>query len=213
MCIIAIKPQGAPMFDDLSVRTMFYNNPHGAGLMYYDHATKKVVIEKGFMCAKDLLKYLHAHDFTHTNVIMHFRISTSGSKNALNCHPYPVYKQNKLHTETEIGMCHNGILKDYEPKNKLARYNDTQNFIWKFIKKLPHGFLKSDKYLKYIRKEIGDNNKLAFLDNLNRVVMIGKFIHDGDYYYSNHSYLDLKDTYATYFKSYNYKAYDKKWHF
>lgn len=217
MCIIAIKPRGQKMFPRKTIETMFSNNPDGAGVMYYDLNKKKVIIDKGFTTVDDLLKYLDRKDFTNTPLIIHFRISTSGSINKLNCHPYPVYKQNKTHAETCLAMCHNGVLKQYEPP-KNATYNDTQNFIWKFIKRLPYGFTESEKYLMYIKKEIGDNNKLCFLDDKGRVVMVGKFEKDNGYYYSNTSYLyDYHDLYKSYYNFYDYdydydykKYYSKK---
>ena len=89
MCIIAIKPKDVKMFDDFTIETMFENNPDGAGYMYYDSKTKDVVINKGFMTLGALLNSLHSKDLTHTNVVLHFRIGTSGYFNKMNCHPYP----------------------------------------------------------------------------------------------------------------------------
>lgn len=186
MCIIAIKPAGAKMMSDQTITIMFINNPDGAGYMYYDKDSKSVVIKKGFMSVKALTDSLNSHDLTDTNVVLHFRIGTSGLNDALNCHPYPLFGNNALKCKTDIGMAHNGILTKYIPP-KTSKINDTQLFIGEVLNKLDKRFLNDPDKLMLIKALIG-TNKLAFLDNKNKLTLIGDFIHDGDYIYSNHSY-------------------------
>jgi len=156
MCIIAIKPQGKQMFDDNTIKTMFINNPDGAGYMFYDKDSKKVCIKKGFMTCKGLLDSLHSKDFTDTNVILHFRIGTSGLNDKLNCHPYPLYQINDTKCSCELGMAHNGILHDFTPP-KGSKINDTQTFI----------------------KEVLNNLKKGFLFDADKVMLIQKFFQRG----------------------------------
>ena len=187
MCIIAIKPKGQKMFTDETITTMFINNPDGAGLMYYNPKSKNhVSIHKGFMSCNSLLNYLHQKDLTDVNVIMHFRIGTSGLNDALNCHPYPLFMPNKTDMNAEIGMAHNGILHDFNPP-KGSKINDTQNFINTVLNKLTPDFLNDENATTLIQKFIG-TNKLAFMDNDGHMTLIGKFIEDGGYYFSNQSY-------------------------
>jgi len=94
MCIIAIKPKGMPMFTDEQIKVMFENNSDGAGYMYC--ANNKVNIVKGFFNVNKLIKSLRSRDFTNTNVVLHFRISTSGLVDGLNCHPYPIFDKNRI---------------------------------------------------------------------------------------------------------------------
>ena len=195
MCIIAIKPKNKKMFDENVIRTMFYNNPDGAGYMYYDYSQKCVVIKKGFMSVKALLASLNEKNLDNTNVVLHFRIGTSGKNNALNCHPYPIYQKNALNCATNIGMAHNGILSDYVP-GKTSEINDTQVFIQKVLSNLKKGFQYDTDKLALINELIG-TNKLAFLDNKNKVTTIGNFINDGGYIYSNTSYKPHTYVYKT----------------
>ena len=184
MCIIAIKPKGMKMFDDYTLTTMFINNPDGAGFMYHDG--KNVVIKKGFMTCKSLKKELAKHDFTNTNLVLHFRIGTSGLNDELNCHPYPINQKNKLNCKTALGMAHNGILRNYIPP-KTAPINDTQFFINSVLNNLSPNFLRNKDVVTLIKQLIG-MNKLAFLDDKNRLTLIGDFIEDSGYIYSNDSY-------------------------
>ena len=184
MCIIAIKPRGQKLWDDATIRTMFQNNPHGAGYMFCDG--RDVVIQKGFMDADSLLKSLHQRDFTKTNLVLHFRIKTSGKKDAYNCHPFPIYDKNKLSTRTDIALAHNGVLRQFEPSYD-SKINDTQVFIRNVLRPLKRGFQSNDNVTYLIGRIIG-TNKFAFLDNKNNVTLIGDFITDNGYIYSNESY-------------------------
>ena len=55
MCIIAIKPSHKKLFSEEIIRTMFENNPDGAGLMYAEKGELNIV--KGFMSLESLLTY------------------------------------------------------------------------------------------------------------------------------------------------------------
>lgn len=185
MCIIAIKPRGKEMFPTDQIKTMFANNPDGAGYMFHDG--KKVVIRKGFMDVDTLLMSLSSQDFTDTNVVLHFRIGTSGKLDALNCHPYPIYETNKTYCKTDIALAHNGVLRDFTPSKKSV-INDTQLFIQTMLRGLKKGFQNDDGILNLIEYII-DTNKFAFLDADNKVTLIGDFIKDNGYVYSNKSYV------------------------
>lgn len=185
MCIIAIKFKGQKMFNEKTIRTMFANNPDGAGYMFHDG--KQVVIRKGFMDVDTLLASLQSQDFTNTNVVLHFRIGTSGKLDTLNCHPFPVYGANKIYCKTDVALAHNGVLKAFEPSYK-SPINDTQVFIQKMLKPLKKGFQYDEGTLNLIRHIIG-TNKFAILDKNNVVTLIGDFIEDDGYVYSNASYL------------------------
>ena len=188
MCIIAIKPKGKKMFSDELIATMFKNNPDGAGYMYHDG--KKVVIRKGFMDVVKLLNDLDSRDLTNTNVVMHFRIGTSGFYDELNCHPFPIYQKNATRCKTDIGLAHNGILHDYTPM-KGSPINDTQLFIQTVLRRLKKGFQKDSEKVMLINELIG-TNKLALLDEDNELTLIGDFIEDEGYIYSNFSYKPRK---------------------
>ena len=186
MCIIAIKPKGMKMFDDQTITTMFINNPDGAGYMYYDKKRKIVCIKKGFFSCKALLADLKTHKLDDVNVVLHFRISTSGKIDALNCHPYPIYGKNADDCTANLAMAHNGILTAFNPP-KDSPINDTQTFINEVLNNLKPDFLKDADKLMLIKNLIG-TNRLAFLDDTGEITTIGDFITDGGYIYSNSSY-------------------------
>lgn len=184
MCIIAIKPKGKELFDDLTIRIMFFRNPDGAGLMYVDEGL--VYYKKGFFDVEDLLEYLHTKDWTDKTLVLHFRIGTSGKKDELNCHPYPVYDENDVFGITDLAMVHNGVLRKYTPISG-SKINDTQIFIHKVLRKLDKDFYK-DAEKRFLIEELIGSNKLCFLDGDEKLTLIGNFIEDDGYLYSNYSY-------------------------
>lgn len=187
MCIIAVKPMGVEMFPESTIREMFSRNPDGAGMMYSDG--EKVLCKKGFMDVESFLKFLSEGGYTNTNVVLHFRIGTSGHKDALNCHPYPVFEENAAEFETQLAVAHNGILQRYNPPIG-SDYNDTQNFIRKILQKLPKNFVDDESYKLLIEEIIGSGytNKLCFLSKDKYYLWGQGWIQDGDYWYSNTSY-------------------------
>lgn len=187
MCIIAIKPSGKKMFSQATIRNMFRHNPDGAGLMYYED--NKVHCVKGFMTVEDLLNYLKKFDFKETNLVLHFRIGTSGNKDKLNCHPYPVYEENDVEFETDLAVAHNGVMRNYAP-GFYSDINDTQNFIDCVLSRLDEDFLKDEDKTLLI-EELIPNNKLCFLNSHNEVITLGYgWIKENGYIFSNASFRD-----------------------
>ena len=187
MCIIAIKPEGQKMFSKATLKTMFTNNPDGAGFMFYDEEAHAVVYEKGYLTFDSLWIRLRTLNLKDTTAVLHFRIGTSGYLDKLNCHPYPVRQKNADHGTTDLAVAHNGILSDYTP-SKSSKINDTQVFINTVLNKLNKGFEKDTDKCMLIGELIG-SNKLAFLNNDGELHLIGDFIKDDGYIYSNYSYM------------------------
>lgn len=204
MCIIAIKRSDVKMFDEETIKVMFERNPDGAGYMYVDSG--KVIIKKGFMDVDSLIDSLGKDDLDDKNVILHFRIGTSGLKDELNTHPYPIYDDNDVQCLTDIGVAHNGVLYSYSP-GPLSKINDTQNFIQQVLSKLDADFTKDKDKLFLISKLIG-TSKLAFLDDSDTIVTLGDFIEDDGYLYSNSSYKSYRRPYSSFNYDYpkSYKA-------
>ena len=186
MCIIAIKPKNKPIFDDETIEMMYQRNPDGAGIMYLK-PDGNVHIEKGFFSSKDVLNYVHAHpELNDTDVVMHFRIATSGKRDGLGCHPYPVWSRNiQTSANVSLAMCHNGILDSFGWRG-TPEVNDTQIFIKECLRKLPHNFLRNRGIMDLLHKSTG-TNKFAFLDK-EGIHTIGDFIEDDGYLFSNSSY-------------------------
>ena len=192
MCIICVKEKGIKMPEENIIRTMFEENPDGAGIMYQEN--KKVFIKKGFMEIEPLLEYLKTRDWTDLPVVLHFRIGTAGPNNELNCHPYPVGMANFTEGECELGMVHNGILYDYDPP-KDSDINDTQVFLHEIVEKLPKNWLKNSAIKTLIEHET-KGSRLTFLDKNGSITKFGKFEKYEGCYYSNESYLPRARNYA-----------------
>lgn len=82
----------------------FQNNPDGAGYSY--PAGESVVIRKPYFnwetFKNDFLKDWQENNLNKENVMVHFRITTSGKNDKLNTHPHRINK--------EWSMCHNGVI-------------------------------------------------------------------------------------------------------
>lgn len=188
MCIIAIKPASKEMFKDSVIKQMFLRNRDGAGVMWTENET--VHFKKGFMTVRDVLDFIHSRNWDGVPVVLHFRIGTAGPNNKLNCHPYPIWQENRLEGECDLCMAHNGILSKYDPPVG-SKINDTQEFVNKALSNLPEGFLESKGIRHLIRKVIG-TSRLCFLSKTGKITRFGKWVEDDGYFFSNESYKTQK---------------------
>lgn len=210
MCIIAIKPAGIDLMSIDTIKTMFLNNPDGAGYMY--SYGNKVHIKKGFLEVQDLLDSLNdlsnSLDLKSIPLVLHFRIGTSGASDGATCHPFPVTNNLGLlqsqELETDLAMCHNGVMYDFEERK--SEFSDTQLFISKcvsYLYSVHPGFLQ-DKRTKELLEPIINGSRLAFLDGAGNITRFGEWIESEGYYYSNNSYTADKFTYQLINSDYNY---------
>ena len=195
MCIIVAKPKGVELPPRGILENCFKNNSHGAGIMFNHKG--KVIITKGYMTYEEFDRALEVLDklycLRNRTCVFHFRISTSGKKDAGNCHPYPITKDVELLRETvlkdvDLAVVHNGIINDYKPKDNTL-LNDTQNFIIKVLaplKVLNKKFYENEEVLEFVSKLA--KSKLCLLDKKGSLYMTGKFIEKEGIYYSNETY-------------------------
>lgn len=193
MCIIVYKPQGITMPKNSILENCFDSNPDGAGFMYKDNNSKKIIISKGYM---DYYSFFNAItelnnsiNITATNIVFHFRYATQGSVSPGNCHPFPITDKVKNLKELSIiantAMVHNGVIPfctDYNSKNKLS---DTQIFIRDYLSKMNNSTLFNPAVLSLIEESTG--SKFIFMNN-SKIELIGHFIEDKGIYYSNDTY-------------------------
>ncbi len=191
MCIIAVKKINKPLPEESTFRTMFDNNPDGAGFCY--NYNGRVFIEKGFMSYKafsDTLKRLsETINLNATGMIFHFRIATHGGIRPALCHPFPLSDKlcslKQLNTTTNLAVVHNGVI----PIKTKGAVSDTMEYIrtklYNRAKNNPE-FYKSKRQRKAILAEI--NSKMAFLDCDGNIYTVGDFISDNGIMYSNSSY-------------------------
>lgn len=212
MCIIAIKPKNKDLQNKDTLQTCFNRNHDGAGYMFVNDKNE-VVIKKGYMTFdnyyKDLMKDYDKYGLKDKNLVMHFRIGTSGQSKLGCTHPFAITNDynvlNTTHLKTNIGVCHNGIISKYN--DRLGKYSDTQIYIAKVLTPLIRLNINAYKF-KDIQEIIKDttNSKWAFLDKFDEVYTVGDFVEDGGYLYSNSTYKAYKPVYSGW--DFDYGTYD-----
>lgn len=213
MCIIAIKNKGNK-FDEKTVKTCFLHNPDGAGFMYADGG--KVHIEKGFFSADSYIERINElweeKGLQDKNLVMHFRISTSGGISQKTCHPFPISKRLGELRKTEIdcnnGIVHNGVIFKYANEVKMS---DTQRFIIEDINRL---WKKNN--ITAMSKEMAGNGRFCILKADGSYELYGDFVEDeidGEkWVFSNDSYKErIYDKYYYYDYPTDEDYYDEYW--
>lgn len=196
MCIIVAKNRKSKLPTKQTLENCFNNNNDGAGFMYVNE-NHQVVIDKGYMTFNEFYSHYKKlkkryNNFKNKALVMHFRIGTSGSNTPENTHPYPITPTlsnlKKTYFTTNLGVAHNGIISYYTPKDKKD-YNDTQNFIMKYLSKLYTHYptFYKDKDIMYGVEQVC-GSKLCFLNKDEELFYVGEFILDKGIMYSNSTY-------------------------
>ena len=190
MCIICASKSGVAQPDDLTLRIMFRNNPHGAGYMFARGG--KVIIHKGFMNITDFLRAVHSEHFTKADsVVYHFRISTQAGVNAAMTHPFPLSNQPGMMRVLDLtcpcGVAHNGIIRlTTDPDNTV--YSDTAIFITDYLSRIirKKKDLRDEKTLEMIWQLA--QSKFAIMDSDGYIATVGRFIDEDGLLFSNASF-------------------------
>ncbi len=131
MCVIVHKERGKDLPSDEIIEKCFRKNPDGSGILLHRSGTKINEIHKGFMKLDDFktaFKELNVRK--EDDLVLHFRITTSGGTNPENCHPFPIsckvedLKATRINTP--LAFVHNGVLGHGDDTLKIS---DTQVFI------------------------------------------------------------------------------------
>lgn len=189
MCVILYKPKKTdlPKYDILE--NCFYNNNDGAG--YTFTSGKNVIIKKGFTnfndFYKNLLKDYKKNNLKNKNLLIHFRIGTSGGLTKEKTQPFKITSNikelNKLYIKNKKpSILHNGIFSGFTYNPVLS---DTQNYIKDFLQPLLKSKIKNKNDIIYNSIK---SSKLAILDYKDNVYLYGEYIKDNGIYYSNNSY-------------------------
>ena len=204
MCIIIYKPANIPFPSDDIIKTCFHNNDDGAGIAF--KLNNKVVIDKGYMTVEPLLKKIKKID-PALQVIIHFRLATSGGTSPEKCHPFPISDDepllNQLYQYSDIAMAHNGILGAGE-KN----LSDTQIFIRDELAKLKVRLFNDDVKEALTIALNGSNKVIIMSGNQIDPAIYGQWYFDKGVFYSNDGY-KYKKSWMSY-SNYNWKKDDKK---
>ena len=197
MCIIIAKYKNKKTIPTIKkLKNCFNNNPDGAGFMYVDN--HNVVIDKGYMTEDAFIKHYKKlcqkyNNFKNKSLVIHCRIGTSSGNTPANTHPYAITNKEKIifnkYVTSKIGIAHNGIISNYNPKETHPTTNDTQNFIIRYLYPLYKNYKDFYKN-KYIKDGIQNitNSKFAILDNNDNLYLIGDFTNDNGVNYSNTTY-------------------------
>ena len=160
MCIAIYKPAGKTLLRT-ALKNCYLNNDDGCGFIYAEdgvlHWFKAV---NSFRKLWRAYKKINPHD---KNVVLHFRIRTSGKCDITNCHPFFV--------NDNLGFVHNGIISELPNDDKL---NDTQMFNSLILKQLPDNWLDEPVLRSLVEHRIGTLNKMIFLDNTGKVDILNE---------------------------------------
>lgn len=192
MCIICVSPARTRQPSISQIKTMFRNNPHGAGYMFARDGC--VQIHKGFMDVDSFLDAVRAEHFTAKDIVVyHFRISTQAGVSPEMTHPFPLSNQlahmKALDVSCECGVAHNGIIRlTSDPSNH--EYSDTALFITRYLFQIVRSpfDLTQPQILNYIGRLA--QSKLAFLDRTGSIATVGTFINERGLLFSNTSYME-----------------------
>lgn len=184
MCIIAIQPKNE-IISEQTLANCWDNNNDGAGIMYAIDG--KIIVHKELHSFDKFLSYKKQVDKLNVNIVLHFRISTSGMIDKNNIHPFKVNEN--------LYFCHNGILDINVPIG--SKINDTQIYNNVFMKGMNPRFIYNESTRNLIQYSI-NKNKFVFLDNKGEFFILNEQLGtwDENKWFSNDSYL----------YSYNYKS-------
>lgn len=193
MCIIIVKPKEKTLEKKL-LKHCWDKNNDGGGFAFAENDKIKVYKElEDFdkfwkLYETHVVKPRAAKDKTKTreeayNVLLHFRIGTSGEVSRDNIHPFIV--------NTTYAFAHNGIITNLD-MTANSPFSDTYVFN-ELIKDLPLHWMKNKSQRILVRSFIGSGSKLAFLDKRGAVNMIREEKGDWDLtgtgcWFSNTSY-------------------------
>jgi len=180
MCICILNTKKAGRLPKSQIKNSWDNNDMGSGLLWTSN--NKLNVFKTYDYDEFIDKYNEVRDDKEVgNIVLHFRIATSGYNGEHNLHPFLV--------NDKLGFVHNGIIKGLGNQ----KFSDTYEFN-DMLKKFSHNFISCDMTKYFISEYIG-YSKLIFLDVDDKYTIIneemGKWT-DGNWY-SNDSYKQYND--------------------
>lgn len=197
MCIAILNTKKAGRLPKSYIKNSWDNNDMGAGLLWASMG--KLNTFKTYKYKDFLNKYNEIRDDKSVgNIVLHFRIATSGFKGEHNLHPFLV--------NDDLGFVHNGVISGLG-NNK---YSDTYEFNT-MLQKFNHNFIECDMTKHFLCDYIS-SSKLVFLDSTDKYTILNeKFGHwEDDNWFSNNSYKSY-NSYVWYGNTKVEKASSFKW--
>lgn len=159
-------------------------NRDGCGILYVDGDTLKQYKSMNF--DEFYIKYENiCTKFGHKNILIHFRMGTSGKKDITNCHPFMC--------SNNVGFIHNGVIYKDEIGTDTDK-SDTNLFNDIILKSISNDIILNKTTQALITDYIGNGNKLVFLNNTGTYVIINEdagMWHDGVWYSNKWARRDL----------------------
>ena len=174
MCIAILNTPNVT-FPKSIIKTCWENNSDGAGLIWTNTKNKTLHTFKELDSVEAFYsKYLSVRrKHPKSNVVLHFRISTSGGVNLPNTHPFSV--------NDKLAFVHNGVISELNGIDKQR--SDTNLFNARVLQNLPAGFERNQAIADLIAKYIG-HSKLIFLNAQNQFTIINPDLGKTDPVYS-----------------------------
>jgi len=180
MCIAILNKQG--QLGSIQLENSWNNNNEGGGLMWVQDGKLQTFKTYEYKDFEDMYFALRTNP-NIGNIVLHFRIATSGFKNPINLHPFLV--------NDDLGFVHNGIISGLG----TADHSDTYQFN-ELLQKLPTDFISNQGIMHFITEYIS-SSKLVFLDSQDNYSIVNeKFGHwdkTQDNWFSNDSYKSYND--------------------
>ena len=191
MCLAIFKPANKKVLK-FQMENAFDSNDDGAGFAY--PLNGKVVIEKGFFKFEDFWKAIVPH--MDKPMAIHFRWSTHGKVDETNCHPFQV--------NDELAMIHNGVISGIDIVDEDK--SDTRTFVDDYVKPINKGnprFIYTEYGKRTLKACIGAS-KLVFINKKGKAVIVNESAGhwNGDVWYSNDSYKQVKVRYSQFTSPY-----------
>lgn len=150
MCLAISKPAGA-IIPVEHLQSGYSGNPHGCGFCYSENG--KLTIVKGLFSFEDF--YEQYKEKEHLAMLIHFRFSTHGKPNYINCHPFDILNG-------QYALIHNGVIKIH---CSIPHLSDTGNFSRLIMEPmLKLGVTPEKPAFRYlVESAIGEGNKVCLM--------------------------------------------------
>jgi hypothetical protein len=183
MCIAILNTKGVTLKKEL-LNNCWKNNGDGAGMLFSNGEYMETIKE---MSDFELFyqKYLDVRkQYSKSNIVLHFRISTHGKVNETNCHPFLV--------DDNLGFVHNGMIYDVPTS---PDFSDTYMFNEVILKKIKPGFEYDENILDMLELYIGSGSKLIFLNSDDDFAIVNEKAGHWNLgcWFSNSSYKQVND--------------------
>jgi len=196
MCIIVAKPKGVKMPSNDILHTCWRTNNDGAGYMW--STDKGVIVKKGFMTFQALMDSLMSEEnLEDKQLVIHFRIGTSGGHTPQMTHPFPVSTSFEdicaTRIEPEWALAHNGVISDSRLVFDHSIMSDTAAFAMQIA---PFNDFK-DSEIRNEMARMGGWLKVVFLGPKDEMIILNERqgVWDKGIWYSHSGYKPYVSSY------------------